>query len=295
MDMNISAAGPEGVNFKKETYTMEDLLEIMRFLRSENGCPWDRAQTHQSIKSNVVEEAFEVVDAIGGNEPDRIADELGDLLLQVVFHSQMASEAGDFDFSDVLRHICDKLISRHTHLFGETDDKADSAETVLAIWDRNKLKEKKQASHAHAMEEIPRGFPALLRAYKIQKKAARAGFDWKETDDVAAKVEEEFNEVREAVKLRSIGGDPRGATMQDELEGEIGDLFFALVNYARFLDIEPETALDRANTKFIRRFAEVEKRAAGTGRDMKAMTLAELDVLWEDVKTDERKVDDEAR
>jgi len=135
----------------------------------------------------------------------------------------------------------------------------------------------------------------LLRAYKIQKKAARAGFDWKETDDVAAKVEEEFNEVREAVMLRNSGGDVVDAAMRDELEGEIGDLFFALVNYARFLDIEPETALDRANTKFIRRFAEVEKMAAAAGRDMKEMTLPELDTLWEDVKTSERKVNDEAR
>lgn len=295
MDNNNPAAAQAGFNFKKDTYTMEDLLEIMRFLRSENGCPWDREQTHQSIKSNVVEEAFEVVDAIDSSEPGRISDELGDLLLQVVFHSQMASEADEFDFSDVLRAICDKLISRHTHLFGENTDKADSAESVLALWDRNKLKEKKQTSHTHAMKAIPRGFPALLRAYKIQKKAARAGFDWKETDDVAAKVEEEFAEVREAVAIRNSGNDFSRAMNQDELEGEIGDLFFALVNYSRFLDIEPEIALDKANTKFIRRFEEVENRTAGSGLDMKAMSLPELDVIWEDIKTSERKAKDETR
>ncbi|MHB1454545.1 MAG: nucleoside triphosphate pyrophosphohydrolase [Saccharofermentanales bacterium] len=295
MDGNNEQSDAAGMTFKKDTYAMEDLLEIMRFLRSENGCPWDRAQTHQSIKSNVVEEAFEVVDAIDSSEPDLISDELGDLLLQVVFHSQMADEAGDFDFSDVLRNICDKLITRHTHLFGEITDKADSAESVLALWDKNKLKEKKQTSHAHAMKEIPRGFPALMRAYKIQKKAARAGFDWKETGDVASKVEEEFAEVREAVAIRNSGGDTLRRKDQDELEGEIGDLFFALVNYARFLDIEPEIALDKANSKFIRRFEEVEKRTAGSGRGMEEMTLTELDAVWEDVKTDERKAKNEAR
>ncbi len=279
---------------KKERYTIDDLLRIMSFLRSEHGCPWDREQTHDSIKGNVVEEAYEVVEAIDGKDPDRIADELGDVLLQVVFHSQMASESGDFDFSIVVKKICDKLLSRHTHLFGGNGDSADTAESVIALWDRNKRKEKNHVSHSQAMKEVPGSFPALMRAHKIQKKAAGAGFDWKETADVAAKVEEEFAEVREAAAACSGGEGRGGGGGREKVEDEIGDLFFAMVNYARFLHVDPELALDKANRKFIRRFEAVEGRIVSSGRDMKEMSLEELDSVWDEVKADEREARDEA-
>jgi tetrapyrrole methylase family protein / MazG family protein len=263
-------------DIKKEHYDIADLLALMRFLRSEAGCPWDREQTHQSIRSNVVEEAFEVVDAIDSGSSERLSDELGDLLLQVVFHSQMADEARTFNFDDVVRTICDKLISRHTHLFGEDAGQAGSAESVLALWERNKTKEKNHTRPSQAMKDIPRGFPALMRAYKIQKKAARVGFDWRETDDVAAKVEEEFAEVRSAKHA-------------EEVENEIGDLFFALVNYARFLHVDPEMALDKANTKFIRRFEAMEDKVFASGQVMEGLDLTVMDAFWNEVKVDERK------
>ena len=276
MAQDQEPAAAAGRDFRKDAYGMEDLLALMRFLRSGHGCPWDREQTHRSIRSNVVEEAFEVVDAIDSGKPERLADELGDLLLQVVFHSQMADEDGTFDFNDVVGNICEKLISRHTHLFGEDAGQAGSAESVLALWDRNKTKEKNHDRASQAMKDIPRGFPALMRAYKIQKKAARVGFDWKETDDVAAKVEEEFAEVRSAAHPEEIGD-------------EIGDLLFAVVNYARFLHVDPEMALDRANAKFIRRFEAMEDRILASGQALEDMDLSALDAFWDKVKEDERK------
>lgn len=260
--------------FIKDKYTVDDLLRIMRFLRSPEGCPWDREQTHMSIRGNVVEEAYEVVDAIESSSSERVSDELGDLLLQIVFHSQMAKEAGEYDFEDVVGNICRKLVSRHTHIFGEDSEKGKSSEAVLDLWDSNKKKEKKHTSQTQAMLDVPRSFPSLLRAYKIQRKAAKAGFDWKETDDVAAKVEEEFREIREAVN-------------RDEVIDEFGDLLFSVVNYARFLEIDPELALDRANNKFIRRFGKVESLADENGLNMKDMSIDELDKLWEKVKADE--------
>ena len=263
----------------KDHYSMDDLLSLMRFLRSENGCPWDKEQTHQSIKKNVIEEAYDVVDAIDSDQPERLADELGDLLLQAVFHCQMAAEDKVFDFSDIVDHLCKKLISRHTHLFGEVRDEADSSEKVLALWEKNKKSEKRQHRQTQAMKEIPRALPALQRAYKIQKKAKQVGFDWEERKDVLLKIEEEIQEVEDAFQI---------IENKTEVEMEIGDLLFAVVNYARFLDVEPEIALDKANQKFIRRFESVEEKVLSSGKKMEHATLEELDQVWNEVKRSEK-------
>lgn len=268
----------------KKRHSIEELLALMKLLRSEKGCPWDREQTHQSIKKNVIEEAYEVVDAIDSEDPEMISEELGDLLLQVVFHSQMASESGKFDFSDVVDHICRKLISRHSHIFGENTDVAETPESVLDLWDRNKKKEKKNQSRlAHEMKEIPRAFPSLQRAEKIQKKAKKAGFDWDDRADVIAKIQEELAEAEEAFQISDK--DER----QKKTELEIGDLLFAVVNYARFLSVEPEIALDKANQKFIRRFEFVEDQVTAAGKKMQELSLTDLDRIWDRAKKDLQK------
>jgi len=277
------------IDTTKDHYSIEDLLSLMAFLRSDKGCPWDREQTHQSIKKNVIEEAYEVVDAIDCDQPERLMDELGDLLLQAVFHSQMAAEAKDFDFAEVADHLCKKLISRHTHLFGAEKDEAGSPEKVLALWEKNKKKEKNQQKQTQAMKEIPRVLPALQRAYKIQKKAKQVGFDWQERDDVLAKVKEEIAETEESFhKLESCEKKDYDECRR-EVELEIGDLLFAVVNYARFLDVEPEIALDKANRKFIRRFEFVEEKVLSEGKKMESLSLPELDDIWNDAKAAERK------
>ncbi|MHB1484528.1 MAG: nucleoside triphosphate pyrophosphohydrolase [Saccharofermentanales bacterium] len=269
------------IDIKKDVYRIEDLLALMEYLRGENGCPWDKEQTHKSIRNNVIEEAYEVVDAIDDGDPDRLADELGDLLLQVIFHSQISRESGEFDFSEVADHLSRKLISRHTHIFGENPEQADSAEMVLEIWNKNKKKEKKITDHSHELKDIPRNIPALMRAFKIQKKARKAGLDIENTDDVLAKIAEEIEEIREAAE------NPDDETRKMKTEHEIGDLLFAVVNYARFLGVDPEIALDKSNQKFIRRFEEVEKKVSAGGRKMEQLPISELDMFWDEVKAEE--------
>jgi len=272
---------------KKDKYTIQDLLELMALLRGENGCPWDKEQTHESIKHNIVEEAYEVVDTISDNDAVAMADELGDLLLQIVFHSQMAKEKGEFDFNDVLKNICDKLISRHTHLFGEEagqkDTKYSTPENVIDLWELNKKKEKNQKSQTQAMKEISRAYPALIKAYKIQKKAAQAGFDWDDPKDVLDKVYEEIDE------LKQVTLDNKSEMDFKVVEEELGDLLFSVVNYSRFMKVDPEVALDRANKKFIGRFEKVEIEFAKQGRNMLETPLEELDEVWDKVKLQERE------
>jgi len=272
----------------KDNYSLDDLLDLMKFLRSENGCPWDKEQPHQSIKKNVLEEAYEVVDAIDSDQPERLSDELGDLLLQVIFHSQMAKEKNEFDFGDVVDHLCKKLISRHTHLFGENKEKATSPEMVLAIWDKNKKIEKKQHKQTQEMKEIPRVLPALQIAYKIQLKAKKVGFDWDERSDVIAKISEEIGEVEEAVQMVESSIEnvavEKLTGYKKAVELEIGDLLFAVVNYSRFLDVNPEIALDKANQKFVNRFEFVEDKVLSSGRKMQQLSLVELDQIWEEAK-----------
>lgn len=252
----------------EKKYTVDDLLEILKVLRSENGCPWDKAQTHDSIKKNMIEETYEAIDALENGDDSAFANELGDVLLQVAFHATLAKERGAFDFDDILNEICTKLIARHTHVFGA--DKAASAEDALSTWEKNKKKEKNLKSDSELLKDVPHGLPALMRAQKVQKKAAACGFDFPNIEDMLKKIGEEAFELAEA---------------KDENKAEeYGDLLFSVVNMARFLKLDAETALAASTNKFIKRFEKVEKEASETGRSINEMTADELDILWQKAK-----------
>jgi tetrapyrrole methylase family protein / MazG family protein len=261
---------------KTDDYALQDLKDIMAFLRSPDGCPWDRVQSHETLRRHAVEEAYEVVDAVESGSPDRLRDELGDLLMQVVFHARIAEENSEFDFEDVDDGICRKLVTRHTHVFGM--DEADSPEAVVGNWEKNKKNEKGLADQASVMEDVPRTLPALMRSEKVQQKARQVGFDWTELADVEAKVREEIEEIVDARLHRDAAA----------TASEVGDLLFAVVNYARFLGVQPEMALNEATDRFIRRFRHVETAAADSGRELVQMTLAEMDVLWDQAKKEEK-------
>ena len=256
----------------KESYDLDELRAIIAFLRSEEGCPWDRVQTHESIQGNMLEEAYEAVDAIQSGDPGKLLEELGDVLMQVVFHADIAEEAGDFTFDELVSGICRKLISRHTHLFGS--DRAETPELVLRTWEKNKRKEKGHRRIADGMRDLPRGMPALIRAYKLQKKAADVGFAWPSLDGAQEKVQEEYGEF-----LAEIDRGDEARTRE-----EAGDLLFAVVNILRLLSIDPEAALTGCSERFIRRFSAMEEAA---GRPLAGMTLEEMDALWEEAKRGE--------
>lgn len=272
-------------------YTIEDLIAVVRRLFAPDGCPWDRAQTHESLRRNLPEEAYEAVDAIDSGRSERIADELGDVLLQVLMHSAIAERDGEFQFDDVTDNLSRKLISRHSHVFGT--DTADSPDAVLTVWDKNKMREKGHASFSETLTDVPAGLPALMRADKLQKRAAKAGFDWPDAAGAREKINEELAEV-EDVLLKN--GKPlyeklsaeKDAAVHREAEAEVGDLLFACVNYARLLGIDPEIALNRTNAKFIRRFTGVEGLAQKDGRKLDEMSLEEMDLLWDQVKKTEK-------
>jgi tetrapyrrole methylase family protein / MazG family protein len=247
------------------------LVEIMARLRAEGGCEWDRAQTHESLRQYLVEETHEVIDAIRQGDPDPLCEELGDLLLQVLFHAQIASEIGQFDISDVIASISGKMIRRHPHVFGAAT--ADTPEAVSRQWDHIK-RTVENRSHESILGGIPKGFPSLLRAAKMSKKAARAGFDWERTEQVLGKVEEELSELKEAMTQ----GDPA------PMEHELGDVLFSLVNLARFLGLNAEVAMVSANDRFERRFREMEKIAEKTGCSIEKADVDTLDRLWEMAK-----------
>ncbi|HOM03267.1 MAG TPA: nucleoside triphosphate pyrophosphohydrolase [Acetivibrio sp.] len=257
----------------KEKYTFDDLLEIMKLLRSENGCPWDREQNHETLKKYLIEETYEVLEVIDLNDKKRLCDELGDLLLQIVFHAQIASEDNEFDMNDVITGICRKMVQRHTHVFGT--DKADTAEEVLTNWEEIKKKEKGMKSQTEVLKDVPSNLPALMRSYKVQQKASQVGFDWKDTDSVFEKVYEEINELRDVYKSKDV------ARINDEL----GDVLFSIVNLSRFLKVQPELALMGSITKFIERFEFIEKEAAKSGKTLTEMSLEEMDELWKMAKT----------
>lgn len=272
----------------KDRYSLDELLAVMAFLRSDIGCPWDRVQTHDSIKKNLLEEAYEAIDAIDSGRPERLCDELGDVLMQVVFHAQMAGEQGQFTFEDVVTGICRKLISRHTHLFG--DDKADTPEAVLDNWEKNKLKEKGLQNQSEVLQDVPRSLPALQRGYKVQQKAAQVGFDWEDPSGPRLKILEELEEIDEC-RLETAAAVAAG-TINSEQAGravaaEVGDLLFAVVNYARHLKVQPEIAMNYTTDKFINRFAHMERLAAAEGLAFENLSLAELDELWEAAKQEE--------
>lgn len=255
------------VDFKqKEQYTFDDLLRIIEILRAPDGCMWDREQDHQSIRRNFIEETYEVCEAIDEQDAEHLKEELGDVLLQVVFHTEMEREKGVFDIGDVADGICKKLIYRHPHIFADTV--VSSSAEILNNWDDLKRKEKKQETVTDALSSVARSLPALIRAEKVQKKAAKAGFDWKDSSGAAAKVTEELREVSDA-----LGGD-------GDVEEEIGDLLFAAVNVARFAKVDPERALEKATDKFIGRFARVEQNALDQDKVLSDLSEDELDTLW---------------
>lgn len=257
----------------KEKYTYEDLLEIMRILRCPEGCVWDREQDHKSIRRSFIEETYEAVEAIDNDDPVLLQEELGDVLLQVVFHAQIEAEAGRFTMDDVADGICKKMIYRHPHVFGSVEAK--NSDEVLTNWDALKQKEKHQKSTTETLESVARSLPGLIRAEKVQHKAAKAGFDWDEVSGALDKVREETAEVARAI---DGDGDP---------SEELGDLLFAVVNVARFLKTDPEDAINRTTDKFIRRFAQVEQAARDAGKDLADMSLAEMDALWDAAKQKE--------
>lgn len=258
----------------------ERLLNIMDDLREK--CPWDRKQTIDSLRHLTIEETYELSDAIIDGNLDEVKKELGDILLHIVFYSKIASETQAFDIAAVLNGICDKLIKRHPHIYpdesGTTIDVANE-EQVKQNWEKLKLKE----GNKSVLAGVPKSLPALVKAMRIQEKARGAGFDWEERSQVWQKVTEEMNEFRDQIDATS-----EKPLDQDAAEGEFGDLLFSLVNYARFVDINPETALERTNRKFIHRFQYLEQQSKADGRDLHSMTLEEMDAYWEQAKASEK-------
>ena len=256
----------------KSNYTFDDLVAIVAILRGEGGCPWDAVQTHTTIKKDLIEETYEVIEAINKDDKALLQEELGDLLLQVVFHTQIEIEAGTFNMDDVADGICKKLIIRHPHVFGEV--KVDGVDDVLSNWDDIKRLTKGQKTTTQAMQAVPRELPALMRSTKIQKKAAKAGFDWSDVSGALDKLEEEIAELRAAIA---------DGTEEDAAD-ELGDVLFSAVNVSRFLDVDAEEALTAATDKFFNRFSVVEQLAEKQNVDMKQAPLAELDKLWDEAK-----------
>ena len=250
----------------------ERLKAIVKLLRSPDGCPWDREQTHESLRAGLLEEACETIDAINSADDANLREELGDLLLQVVFHADLANDRGAFSLEDAMRDVCEKLIRRHPHVFAHAN--ASDTKSVLRQWEQIKREEK--GAFASVLENIPRALPALIRAQNVQKKAARVGFDWPEDADVIDKFREELAEL----SIEVDAGDRKG------LEHEVGDLIFTAVNLSRRLGIEAELALEHATQRFIRRFQHMEKSLAPSGRKLEECSLGDLDKLWEAAKID---------
>lgn len=256
------------INFHyKEHYGVYDLAEIIRILRSPEGCPWDIEQTHESIRRNFIEEAYEAAEAIDEGSSEHLCEELGDVLTQIVFHSGIEEEAGRFNLDDVADRVCKKLIYRHPHVFSDTS--VSGTDEVLKNWDDLKRVEKKQESVADAMNSVARNLPALWRAEKVQKKAAKAGFDWEDISGALTALKSEVDELLNAVESG------------EGIAEELGDVIFSAVNAARFADVDPEEALTASTDKFIRRFAYVEEEAGKMGKPLADMSLAEMDAIYE--------------
>lgn len=256
----------------KERYNCNDLLEIVSILRAPGGCPWDAEQTHESIRRDFIEETYEVIEAINKKNPEMLREELGDVLLQVVFHTLIETEKNEFTFDDVTDEICKKLIVRHPHVFGDVS--VSSTGEVLKNWDAIKMDTKHQKTVTETMLSVPREFPALMRAAKIQKKASKVGFDWDSADKALEKVKEETLEVKEALC----------DTDKDRILEEIGDLLFAAVNVARKAEIDPEEALTLATDKFVKRFSFVEEKTRASGECPETASAEFLDSLWNEAK-----------
>jgi len=270
----------------------EKLVAVQARLRAPGGCPWDREQTHESLRTYLIEEAYEVLEALESRNDAKFAEEMGDLLLQIVFHSQMAQERGGFTISDVIREIHDKMIRRHPHVFGET--RAKDAADVLRNWEQIKAEERrskaknpvnhsgsKSAREASLLDGVSRALPATLEGFQLTRKASRIGFDWETAGGIFEKMAEETSELQTALDARE----------QPKVEEELGDLLFAAVNLARFLKVDPEIALKKANAKFSRRFRSMEKLAREGGREFKNLPRGEMEVLWDLAKRTEQKIE----
>lgn len=258
-------------NNTKEPVSVQPLVAVVKALRAPNGCPWDQKQTHESLRRYFIEETYEVVDAIDNKDMDNLREELGDVLLQVIFHSQLAEEAGHFTLQDVIHDVTEKMIRRHPHVFNpENDEKSYS-------WDELKAKEKKNIQKS-VLDGVSKGLPALVAAYKLQEKAAKLGFDWDELDPVWAKVSEEMGEFKEAIAQKD----------KENMEKEAGDVLFSLINLLRWYKISGENALNRTNTKFRQRFLHVEACVNQSDRSWEDFSLAELDAFWEEAKVQEK-------
>jgi|SRR5688500_8287923 len=267
--------------------SFNDLVQLMARLRAPDGCPWDRKQTHESLKPYLVEEAYEVLEAIDHTDITRLREELGDVLLQVIFHAQIGTEKETFSIEDVIHALAEKLVRRHPHVFGTADEKQENlnAEDVKVRWEqikRNEREEKGQDSSA--LEGVPKTLPALLRAYQVQARAARVGFDWSDLTPVLGKLEEELQEFRDAMAASTAATPSTSNQAKEHLESELGDVLFTMVNIARFLKINPEEALRTTINRFIDRFQYIETQAAVNGRALQDMTLEEMDSLWEQTK-----------
>lgn len=256
----------------KDNYNFDDLVKIMKILRAPGGCPWDAEQTHESIRRNFIEETYEVIEAIDNNDPELLCEELGDSLMQVVFHAQIEQDNGGFSIDEVCDGVCKKLIVRHPHVFG--DVVADTTEKVLDNWDAIKMQTKSQKTQAEVLDSVSHALPALVRSHKVQHKASKCGFDWKDVQGALDKLSEEVSELKEAV----------ASSDKQACFDELGDVLFSAVNVSRFIDVEPEHALSSSCDKFIARFAKVEDLAISRGIDMKSATLEELDAIWDEVK-----------
>lgn len=255
----------------KKQYGFDDLVEIIGILRSDNGCPWDKVQTHETLRDSMIEEAYEVVEAINNKDMTNLCEELGDVLMQVIFHAMIESEKGGFTLEDVYDGISKKMISRHSHIFAS--DVANTPQAVLANWEKNKKKEKGFETQTQVLESVPKSLPALIRARKVQAKAANVGFDMKTIEDAIKKLEEEIGELKDA--LNSEGQD---------IQEEYGDILFSCVNISRFLGLNPEFALTNSSEKFINRFRYIEETALSGGRTLENLTILEMDELWEQSK-----------
>ena len=255
---------------------IQKLVDLVAHLRSDIGCPWDREQTRETLKPMLIEEAYEVLEALDSEDPMELREELGDLLFQILFHAQISFEKREFDLCEVIDQLHEKMVRRHPHVFGETDLKTSA--DVLRSWEDLKAAEKgvpstsKPDSKRSILDGIPSQIPAIYRAFQMTAKASRVGFDWEKLEDILAKLQEETNELLEA----------RGSA--EAMREEVGDLLFVMVNVARFLGIDPETALEKSNSKFDRRFRYVESQIKGQGRQLKDSTLAEMDSLWNEAK-----------
>jgi tetrapyrrole methylase family protein/MazG family protein len=256
--------------------SFDRLVDVVAMLRSKNGCPWDLAQTHESLKADLIEEAYELIEAIDAKVPKKICDELGDLLMQVMLHSQIATDRNEFGVDEVIENLTEKLVRRHPHVFGSVV--ATDENEVLENWEEIKRGEDGNKDRKSSLDGIPHSLPSLQRAEKIQKKASRAGFDWDKTEDVLPKLQEEIDEIEESIRNDDI----------TEIEMEIGDLLFSVVNLCRFLNVQPEEALRKSTRKFADRFQRMETTLERTNKTFKDYDLSTLDQIWEQVKQQEK-------